>query len=97
MVMVKRMLKEVISSSLPMGWLTKVIAGALIAAIFAWGGQWIGHVEGAVVAAGSLAVEQKAQHEAIDERFLEVRGTLGRIEVKLDKIIEREITRKEER
>lgn len=91
--MVMRMFKEVISPHLPMGWLTKLIAGALIAAIFAWGGQWVGHVEGAVTKTNTIEVQQKEQHAAIDQRIGEIHGSLDRIEMKLDKMIEREIAR----
>jgi RecB family exonuclease len=91
--MVKRMLKEIVSPYLPMGWLTRLIAGAIIAALFAWGGQWVAHVEGSVVKINTVEVQQREQHVSIDQRVSEIRGSLDRIETKLDRVIDREIGR----
>jgi len=91
--MVQQMFKEVVSPHLPMGWTTKLVAGALIAAIFAWSGQWVGSVNGAITKANSIEVQQKEQHIAIDARIGDMAGSLDRIEMKLDKMIEREVAR----
>lgn len=74
-------------------WFFKVVAGALIAAIFAWGGQWFGHIESSVQAQVLVDAKQETRLTVTEKRVDEIRPSLDRIEAKIDKVVERELTK----
>lgn len=80
-------------NALPLPWMMRMLITGFVAAILALSGHWAAGVEERL---NQGSVEMSAQSERIEaqeERVKDILAGLSRIENKIDKITEREISR----
>lgn len=80
-------------NALPLPWMMRMVITGVVASLLALSGNWAGNVDERL---NENLIEMSAQKERIEaqeKRVNEILISLTRIENKIDKITEREITR----
>lgn len=80
-------------NALPLPWMMRMVITGVVASLLALSGHWAGNVDERM---NENLIEMSAQKERIEaqeKRVNEILISLTRIENKIDKITEREITR----